>query len=70
MWNISTICAALSDARRTCEIEGRIAIAKAAFNRKNTLFTSQLDLNLGKKQVKCYVWSRALYGAETRTFQK
>ena len=28
-------------------------------------FTSKLDLNLMKKPVKCYVWSMALYGAET-----
>jgi hypothetical protein len=39
-------------------------MANAAFNRKKTLFTSKLDLNLKKKQVKCYVWSMALYGAE------
>jgi hypothetical protein len=24
-----------------------------------------LDLNLRKKLVKCYIWSMALYGAET-----
>jgi len=28
-------------------------------------FTSTLDLGLRKKLVKCYVWSIALYGAET-----
>jgi hypothetical protein len=27
--------------------------------------TSKLDLNLKNKLVKCYVWSTALYGAET-----
>jgi len=27
-------------------------------------------LNLTKKPVKCYVWSRALYGAETWTLRK
>ena len=42
-------------------------MAKAAFNQKKTLFTSKLDLNLRKKQVKCYIWSMALYGAETWT---
>jgi hypothetical protein len=46
-----------------------IAMAKAAFNTK-TLFTSKLDVNLRKKQVKCYIWSLALYGAETWTLQK
>ena len=52
----------------TCEIESRIAMAKAAFSKKN-LFTSKLDVNLRKKLVKCYVWSIALYGAETWTLQ-
>jgi hypothetical protein len=45
------------------------ATAKAAFNKKKTLFTSRLDLNLRKKLVKCYIWSMALYGAETRTLR-
>jgi hypothetical protein len=40
---------------------------KAAFNKKKNLFTSELDLNLRKKLVKCYIWSVALYGAETWT---
>jgi predicted restriction endonuclease len=39
-------------------------MAKAAFNKKRALFTSTLDLELRKKVVKCYVWSRALCGAE------
>jgi hypothetical protein len=32
-------------------------MAKAAFNKKNILVTSTLDLNLRKKLVKCYIWS-------------
>ena len=32
-------------------------------------FTSKLDLNLRKKLVKCYIWSMALYGAETWTLR-
>ena len=44
-------------------------MAKAAFSRKKTLFTSQLDLNLRKKLTKCYIWSMALYGAETWTLR-
>ena len=40
-------------------------MAKPAFNKKKTLLTSKLDLNLRKKLVKCYIWSMALYGAET-----
>jgi hypothetical protein len=47
-----------NDARCTREIKSRIAMAKAAFNKK-TLFTSRLDLNLRKKLVKCYIWSIA-----------
>ena len=39
-------------------------MAKAAFNKKKTIFTSKLDLNLKKKLVKCYIWSMALYGAK------
>jgi hypothetical protein len=45
-------------------------MAKAAFNKKKTLFTSKLDLNLRKKLVKRYIWSIACYGAETWIFWK
>jgi hypothetical protein len=40
-------------------------MAKAAFNKKRTLFTSTLELKLRKKLMKCYIWSIALYDAET-----
>ena len=43
-------------------------MAKAAFNKKRTLFTGTLDLEL-KKLVKCYIWSITLYGAETWTIR-
>jgi hypothetical protein len=59
-----------NDAICTREIKYRIAMAKAAFNKKKTLFTSKLELNLRKKLVKCYIWSKALYGAETWTLRK
>jgi hypothetical protein len=59
-----------NDARCSREIESRIAMAKAAFNKKESFFTSQPDLNLRKKLVKCYIWSIALYGAETWTLRK
>jgi hypothetical protein len=42
-------------------------MAKAAFNKKRTLCTSTLDLELRKKLVTCYIWNIALYGAETWT---
>jgi hypothetical protein len=45
-------------------------MAKAAFNKKKILFTSKLDLNLRKELVKCYIWSIALYDAETWTLRK
>ena len=37
------------DGRCTCEIKSRIAMAKAAFNKKKKLFTRKLDFNLRKK---------------------
>jgi len=58
-----------NDGRYTCEIKCRIAMAKAAFNKKRALLTSTLDLQLRKKLVKCYIWSIALYGAETWTLR-
>jgi hypothetical protein len=41
----------------------------SAFNKKRALFTSTLDLELRKKLLKCYIWSIALYGAETWTLR-
>ena len=60
---------AVPDGRCTCEIKCRIAMAKAALNKKRVLFTSTLDLELRKKLLKCYIWSIALYGAETFTLR-
>jgi hypothetical protein len=56
-----------NDGRCTCEIKYRIAMAKAVFNKKRTLFTITLDLELRKMLVKCYIWSIALCSAETWT---
>ena len=55
--------------RCTCEIKSRIVVEKVEFNKKRSLFTSTLNLKLRKKLVKCYIWSRALYGAETWTLR-
>ena len=44
-------------------------MAKAALSKK-TRFTSRLYLNLRKKPVKGYIWSIALYSAETWTLRK
>jgi hypothetical protein len=40
-----------NDARCTQEVKCRIDMAKAAFNKKKTLFTSKLDLKIRKKVV-------------------
>jgi hypothetical protein len=45
-------------------------MARAAFNKKKILFANKCELNLRKKLVSCYIWSIALYGTETWTFQK
>jgi hypothetical protein len=37
-----------------------IALAKAALNKNEALFTSKLDVNVRKKPVKCYIWSITL----------
>jgi hypothetical protein len=44
-------------------------MAKTAFNKKVTLFTSTLDLELRKELAKCYVWSLALYSDEIWTLR-
>ena len=43
----------------------RFVIAKDAFNRKISLLTSKLNIELGKKLVTYHVWSIALYDSET-----
>jgi hypothetical protein len=43
------------DARCTGEMKSRIAMAKAAFNKKENLFTSKFYLSLRKKLIKCYI---------------
>jgi hypothetical protein len=56
-----------NDARCTCEIKSRVAVARAAFNKK-TLFTSKLDLNLKKKTSKLLHLEWGLVCVETWTF--
>ena len=56
-----------NDGRCTCEIKCRVAMAKAAFNKKRALFTGTLELEMRKKLVKCCIWSMASNGAETWT---
>ena len=54
-----------NDGRYTYDIKSRIAMSKAAFDKKKILFTSKLR----KKLVKCYIWSMPLYGTETWTLR-
>jgi hypothetical protein len=48
----------------------RIVNAKEEFNRKISLLTSKLNIELEKKLVRCYIWSIALYGSDTWTLRK
>ena len=54
-----------NDGKCIFEMKPRIGMAEAAFNRTRGLFTVSLVLKLRKKLAKCYIWSVALYGAET-----
>ena len=49
------------------DVHGKLnsRLPKAVFNKKMIILTSTLDFNLRKKLVKCYIFSTALYGAET-----
>jgi len=58
-----------NDGRFTCEIKSRIAMASAAFHKKRALFSSTVDLKLREELVKWYIWSTALYGAESWTLR-
>ena len=59
-----------NDTRCTREIKSRIALVKAALNKKS-LFNSKLEVNLkGGGTTKLYIWIRPLYGAETWTLWK
>ena len=58
-----------NDVRHTREIKCRIAMAQASFNKRKVGFTSKLDFNFSNETVKYYIWSIALYGAETWTLE-
>ena len=51
MWNVLNIWVA-NDGRCRCEIKSAIAMAKSAFNKKKTLFTSKLDLKFEEETSK------------------
>jgi hypothetical protein len=50
-------------------VTGKLYFNVVVFRVKRALSTSTLDLELRKKLVKCYIWSIALYGAETWTLR-
>ena len=52
------------------EVKKRILIAKEAFNRNRSIFCGLLEKELRKRLLKCFVWSVALYGAETWTLRR
>ena len=47
------------------EVKQRIAMARETFKRKKSIFCGPLEKEVWKRLVKCFVWSVALYGAET-----
>ncbi|KAL1447695.1 hypothetical protein WDU94_012218 [Cyamophila willieti] len=59
------------DAKSTCDIKQRIAMAKIAFNKKKTLLCSNnISINIRKQLIKTLVWSVALYGSEAWTISE
>jgi hypothetical protein len=59
-----------NDIRYTQQIKSRIAMAKAASNKKTTLFTSKWVLSLRKKLVNCYLWSILVMVLKLGPFRK
>jgi len=59
-----------SDARCLRKIKFKFAMSKATLNKKQALFTGELNLNIRKKPVNCYILSITLFGVETWTLQK
>lgn len=59
-----------ADGRSCEEIKARIAMGKVAFEEKRRVLTGNLDLELRKRMMKCFVWSVMLCGAETWELRK
>ena len=47
-----------------------ISTTKETFNRKISLLTSELNIEIRKKLVRCYVWCIVLYGSGTWPLRK
>jgi hypothetical protein len=45
-------------------------MSKAAINKDNAFFISELAFTFREKLVKCYVWSIALYGTKIEHYGK
>lgn len=58
------------DMRCSKEIKVRMAMAREGFKRKRGLLCGPMNKKLRKRLAKCYIWSVALYGAETWTLRK
>jgi hypothetical protein len=70
LWHQNTSCVSLLNFEPLAVLSHiSLQAGKDAFNKKRALGTSKMDLELRKKLVKCYIWSIALYGAETWTFR-
>ena len=64
MWKIAYFGSMIrNNARCTREINTRIDLKKAAFNKQKALFTCNLELHLKKKLIQCDIWNIALCGA-------
>ena len=55
------------DGKCDVEVRRRIANAKVAFLNYRDLFRRDLNLRLKKRFLRCFVWSRLLYGTEAWT---
>ena len=62
-------CNICSNMNCCLEVKLRIAMAKEAFNRERRIFCGPLEKELRKRLVNYFVWSVALYGAETWTLR-
>lgn len=51
------------------KIKSGIVVAKESFSKKTLLF-SKVNLDLKKREVKCYIWSVILFGCKTWMLSK
>jgi hypothetical protein len=58
-----------NDGKCTCEFKSRIAMAKLHSTRRGLFLLACWNYKMRKKLVKCYIWSVALYGADTWMLQ-